>query len=427
MGDRATSHAAALLGTFTKLWLCGIILIAPSVSAELSKVERQVNLLSRHRDRSRNSTEILNTLQADQQVNSSRRSTGPASNLAEITSTLKAVGTEKLQLTQLFQEASPQAFPNGSTFSAEYWGLTRRQLAEFREACVENSDGDGSPLCKCSKPWDKEAWNMHDVVDNCVMPTTKGSDLGLAMYFQLKEDRTPKKVNLMISHAWTENAWQFFEDLLEEMEDDEEAFICSFAVDQWRKGCQVGDNPLSSPFTTAIRSAADQKGRLLVIPNDELKDQKVGLYSRVWCVLELYYAWTMRLAMSLVDRAAPLAAEYLFGGGFDNRTHSTRNIKNAPQSTDLEKIMHIIKTIPPVASTVLSQAAAVHPKRKASQLLVSADVWSQLDFIAAAMAIGNLEEPDYDPLDIFQDPCLVRAVGRHDKVLVPCGWKDTLD
>merc|ERR1712113_197072 len=123
----------------------------------------------------------------------------------------------------------------------------------------------------------------------------------------------PKEINVMISHAWSENASRFLEDLIRHMRDEEVAFICAFALYQ-ESGpdiqAQLGDELAMGPFAAVIKKLSETGGRMLVVPNEELRTNGQGLYSRMWCVWEVFVAKTMRVKIEITDRSS---SEHLFG------------------------------------------------------------------------------------------------------------------
>lgn len=52
------------------------------------------------------------------------------------------------------------------------------------------------------------------------------------------------------------------------------------------------------------------RGRMLVVPNEELRESGQGLYSRLWCVFEVCCATQLGLPIYFTDRSGP---EYLYG------------------------------------------------------------------------------------------------------------------
>eukprot|EP00927_Polykrikos_kofoidii_P013946 TRINITY_DN16086_c0_g2_i1.p1 TRINITY_DN16086_c0_g2~~TRINITY_DN16086_c0_g2_i1.p1 ORF type:complete len:370 (+),score=52.30 TRINITY_DN16086_c0_g2_i1:68-1177(+) len=311
---------------------------------------------------------------------------------------------------------SMQRMPDGTLWGPSHWAMSKSELSRFIDDC---HNGVPTRFCTCVEPWDVATWTMTTFVEKCVMPTTDGSDLGVALKTKSLLEATPQKVSLMTSHSWIENADMFFKAVLSIMEDVHEVFICSLAVDQFKKGCQVGSEPLESPFVAAIDSAKEHaNGRMFVVTNDALASASKGLYSRGWCILELYVAWQRNLPIEFV--ASQRSDEYLFGGPLDGQNHSTRNLALAPSlRADLEAVKRIIEETPPVSKTLMSDAAKYaranwDDGNDVASALETADSWSQLDFIAKGAADGLLEKPRYNKTSFIGTLCL------QDSLLVPC-------
>eukprot|EP00927_Polykrikos_kofoidii_P013945 TRINITY_DN16086_c0_g1_i1.p1 TRINITY_DN16086_c0_g1~~TRINITY_DN16086_c0_g1_i1.p1 ORF type:complete len:343 (+),score=41.87 TRINITY_DN16086_c0_g1_i1:58-1086(+) len=311
---------------------------------------------------------------------------------------------------------SMQRMPDNTSWGPSHWAISKSELSRFVDAC---HTGVPTRFCTCTEPWDVATWTMTTFVDKCVMPTTNGSDLGLALKTKSLLNAHPQKVSLMTSHSWIENADMFFKAVLRAMKDADEVFICSLAVDQFRKGCQVGNAPLESPFVAAIDSAKEHaNGRMFVVTNDALASAGQGLYSRGWCILELYVAWQRYLPIEFVGSRR--SDEYLFGGPLDGHNHSTRNLALAPSlRPDLEAVKRIIEETPPVSKALMSNAAKyarayIDDGDDIASALEKADSWSQLDFIAKGAADGLLEKPWYNKVSFIGTLCL------QDSLLVPC-------
>eukprot|EP00927_Polykrikos_kofoidii_P054105 TRINITY_DN48583_c0_g1_i1.p1 TRINITY_DN48583_c0_g1~~TRINITY_DN48583_c0_g1_i1.p1 ORF type:complete len:405 (-),score=47.95 TRINITY_DN48583_c0_g1_i1:217-1431(-) len=315
-----------------------------------------------------------------------------------------------------------QRMQDGGVWGPSHWTLSKNELALFVADCRNSTS---TRLCRCSKQWNEAKWSMHDFVDHCVMPTTNGSGLGLALKIKSDLGVAPRKVSLMTSHSWIANVAAFFRDVLHYMQDDDEVFICSLGVDQFRKGCQVGTDPLASPFVTVIKSAKEShNGRMLIIPNDVLMVDGKGLYSRGWCILEMYVAWNRSLPVEVMRWRE--SDKYLFGGPLDGRLHSTRNLALAQSlPNDLEAVKRLIEVWPPVPATDL-RAAAKHARGqmqdggKVGDALEAADSWTQLDFIIKGAAAGHIKKPLYNKQEFLQTLCLRKPSLSGKLILVPC-------
>merc|ERR1719221_2254861 len=88
------------------------------------------------------------------------------------------------------QSGAPQQLPDGTPVPCWRWGITKQQLADLHAKC------------KADKQWNDDD-SIADFVNKFVKPMTNNSGMGTALY--LNQD-DPKTVNLMVSHAWQENA-----------------------------------------------------------------------------------------------------------------------------------------------------------------------------------------------------------------------------
>merc|ERR1740129_1170901 len=96
--------------------------------------------------------------------------------------------------------AKPQVL-NGTTFWPQDWGITVNQCAELLEQLkklVEKGE------------WDPEG-NVYELVERYVKPRTASKGVGYALLHRKQHQRS---VNVMISHAWGENAMDFLETIL---------------------------------------------------------------------------------------------------------------------------------------------------------------------------------------------------------------------
>jgi len=209
----------------------------------------------------------------------------------------------------------PQKLPDGRYATARYWGISKPQLEKLFAWCQR-----------------QELWNSEDNVrvfnEKFIKPICRRTGMSVALTMN---QHAPKPISVMISHGWDENAKHFFEDLLgssactvargrsvrfarwgsttqhggaspgdcaASLLEHEVAYICLLCNPQG-EGHQVkamlGSQVDSLPFTEVIWS--DHCRRMLVAPCDELKEQLVGLYSRLWCI------WEVKVA---VDRGIPI-------------------------------------------------------------------------------------------------------------------------
>ena len=187
---------------------------------------------------------------------------------------------------------------------------------------------------------------MHHFVETFVKPATAGTEMGYAL---MLNQHAPQQVTLMISHAWVENTREFFEDVLASTWDTEVAFICflsNFQGTPAQIDAQLGNNILKSPFTEVIKSRACQ--RMLVVPNEALRQSGRGLYSRLWCIWEIKVAADAGIPIQIVHRKSD--EEYLLG----NSTVSSKNARcgdpDLPMNKDEQLIRSAIHKLPPHSS-----------------------------------------------------------------------------
>jgi len=124
-----------------------------------------------------------------------------------------------------------------------HWGLTLEQCREFLAECQKDSG------------WDP-GLSLYDLVERYVKPRTSGTGLGLAL---LRNREQPLEVNVMVSHAWGENASEFIRALELTVSQKDVLFICAFSLYQCEDGEgpsiaeQLGSEPTESPFYRVLR------------------------------------------------------------------------------------------------------------------------------------------------------------------------------
>lgn len=227
----------------------------------------------------------------------------------------------------------PQMLPHGREVTASRWGITRQQVVDLYESCLQDATLD-------------EHDNVTQFVHKCVIPPTQGSRMGLAL---LLNQNAPKEVNLMVSHAWVENACRFFDDFLKHTLDHEIAYICFLSNYQGTPeeiDAQLGNNIHYSPFTEVICSPACS--RMLVIPNEELFSTGHGLYSRLWCDWEILCAANAGLPIDILPERSTKG--HLLG----TETISSRQARCGnplmPPNKDEKLIRNAIQDMPPRTS-----------------------------------------------------------------------------
>eukprot|EP00408_Alexandrium_pacificum_P060950 CAMPEP_0171157134 /NCGR_PEP_ID=MMETSP0790-20130122/1806_1 /TAXON_ID=2925 /ORGANISM="Alexandrium catenella, Strain OF101" /LENGTH=322 /DNA_ID=CAMNT_0011621469 /DNA_START=121 /DNA_END=1091 /DNA_ORIENTATION=+ len=148
------------------------------------------------------------------------------------------------------------------------WCVTPQQLHQFLEQ-VELAFPDEDP-------------NAYKVVNELVKPRTEA--LGCSWALMANPDGV--EVTHFVTHAWAEGVKSFCRSVLAKITDGG-IWICFLANPQtWTSddlGQLLGVNAFQSPFFIALLKATT----VLVVRND-----RVNLYTRLWCVFELWAAHT---------------------------------------------------------------------------------------------------------------------------------------
>lgn len=242
------------------------------------------------------------------------------------------ISTEGLRAFRASQKGGPrpQRLPDKTWVTAKYWGIRKDQIAELFE------------LCQMEPDWYEEN-SVHDFVNTFVKPATAGTEMGYALMLN-QED--PQQVTIMISHAWVENTRDFFQDVLQETWEMEVAFICflsNFQGTSDQINAQLGNDILKSPFTEVINSSACQ--RLLVVPNEALRENGQGLYSRLWCIWEIKVAADAGLPIIIVPEKQ--SEEYLLGTSTISSKNARCGNPELPMNKDERLIRAAIDNLPP--------------------------------------------------------------------------------
>lgn len=134
---------------------------------------------------------------------------------------------------------------------------------------------------------------MYDVVDRLVKPRTRGSGLSWA----LQENPSGLPVKWFVSHAWKESIKDFAQALYDfkVIQPEDGIWVCFLANPQtWPRtklAELLGTQAFHSPFATAMQSA---KAQLVVRTEIYEEDRMACVYSRLWCVFELWMAGNMQ-------------------------------------------------------------------------------------------------------------------------------------
>ncbi|CAL1141566.1 unnamed protein product [Cladocopium goreaui] len=243
----------------------------------------------------------------------------------------------------------PQRLPDGTWVPARFWGIHRKELRQLYAASCEDEFWrdhlDVTEYVNHFATWcgaGSDFFDFHDPV-MLVKPRTAGTEMGYAL---MVHQDNPQEVNLMVSHAWVENAKSFFEDVLKSMFRNEVAFICFLSNFQGTSAeidAQLGNDIMRSPFTQVLNSSACQ--RLLVVPNEELKTNGQGLYSRLWCIWEIKVAADAGLPIIILpDRSSD---EHLLGKSIISSRNARCGNPFCPMNKDELLIRAAIARMPP--------------------------------------------------------------------------------
>jgi hypothetical protein len=175
------------------------------------------------------------------------------------------------------------------------WGIT---LETLTEVCEQARGLAGA---------DFDSWTMREVNNAIVKPLCLQAQTSLALH------RSPGglKAEVFVSHAWAEPFGQFVESIRSVYRHHARPptlWICTFALVQSddptviAAQCGAPTAPLdTSPFVRALQEARE----FLVVRNTA-----VDLYTRLWCVCEVYFAHKFDL---LPNRARITGADAFAG------------------------------------------------------------------------------------------------------------------
>ena len=126
------------------------------------------------------------------------------------------------------------------------WGITLQQCRNLMAAVRSSTEHS----------WSSD-YSVEDLVRFYIKPWTAGTGLG---YSLLANYHAPKEVNVMVSHAWKENAQDFFGTLERSCSEDDVMYICFLANYQHNDGYgpnvvqQLGSEPSESPFFRVLKT-----------------------------------------------------------------------------------------------------------------------------------------------------------------------------
>jgi len=144
-------------------------------------------------------------------------------------------------------KAKPQ-IADGTEVWPEHWGITRQQCKDLLQKLRSEPEWDASN-------------DVYKLVSDFVVPWTRGSGLSYAL--QLNKG-APKAVNLMVSHAWNENAEEFLDTIRRSTSDHDVLFICALSMYQAGDTTgptlrqQQGQDPNDGPCQRVLAHIADQ-------------------------------------------------------------------------------------------------------------------------------------------------------------------------
>lgn len=133
--------------------------------------------------------------------------------------------------------ARPQV-SGGLEWHAEHWGLKPSQIQELLVRL------------RAEPEW-KASANVYTLVNEFIIPWTRGTGVGYAL---LVNGAQAQEVNIMVSHAWSENAEEFLETLLRSTAASDVLFVCALSIYQAQDDAgpsiieQLGSDAEDSPF-----------------------------------------------------------------------------------------------------------------------------------------------------------------------------------
>eukprot|EP00035_Acanthoeca_spectabilis_P011082 m.195157 g.195157 ORF g.195157 m.195157 type:complete len:330 (+) comp15224_c0_seq4:1932-2921(+) len=157
------------------------------------------------------------------------------------------------------------------------WGITLADLLDVREKAHQKARQLGENFAD---------WTTTRVNTEIVVPLSQLRKTSYALY------RSPKglKASVFVTHAWGEPFGEFvtcIDEAFRDRPDPPVLWICTFALNQSDAATvsnQIGSSDESlaeSPFARALKGASE----MVVV-----RSASVDVYSRAWCVCELYFA-----------------------------------------------------------------------------------------------------------------------------------------
>eukprot|EP00548_Thalassiothrix_antarctica_P018999 CAMPEP_0194194452 /NCGR_PEP_ID=MMETSP0154-20130528/75587_1 /TAXON_ID=1049557 /ORGANISM="Thalassiothrix antarctica, Strain L6-D1" /LENGTH=403 /DNA_ID=CAMNT_0038918883 /DNA_START=1240 /DNA_END=2450 /DNA_ORIENTATION=+ len=149
---------------------------------------------------------------------------------------------------------------------------------------------------------------VRELVETTIKPATDGLGISYALLMNQEE---PKETNIMVSHSWDEPVKEFVESIEQlakdlDLSEDTTFWICALSIYQNNDkekgptiGEQLGPDPENGPFATILRTV-----KLMIVVLTSASD----VYSRLWCVYEMYMATQLGVKVVL----SPYGRSYNF-------------------------------------------------------------------------------------------------------------------
>merc|ERR1712166_119406 len=211
---------------------------------------------------------------------------------------------------------------------APHWGISARQYGQL---LVQHGFLEADESLWTANAALKGDMCVREFVQEVVVPATRGRGMG---YSLLTNQQSPKQVQSMVSHSWEEGVLELFFALKTVVHGqmDQGLFICFLSIYQKEPDDNVGPsigeqlwtNALLGPFVEVLISfktdaklrltQSDSKqlfdycqalskgeevlgcyvhcGRMIIVPT-----KHCNLYTRMWCVLELFMASVLAVPM----------------------------------------------------------------------------------------------------------------------------------
>ena len=156
---------------------------------------------------------------------------------------------------------------------------------------------------------------MRDVVNRAVKPRTRGTGVGLALLLNAKK---PLRAKVMVSHAWDETYYEFVKALVDSGNTGP-FWVCALSIYQNEDlpgvtiSDQLGPDPHYGPFATVLRQA---ELMIAIVTN------ACNIYSRMWCVFEMYIALNLKIEVRVATYAE---SEARSRGQFDGYAVLSKN------------------------------------------------------------------------------------------------------